>query len=327
MCGQARRAEEARKAEEAVRAEAVRKAEEEWRAEEEREHVEAERWARVEAVQEAHIERQRREFKARKVQEQQRRSLAHMEAIAATQGSGAVTTVPLVAADGRHTPCVRCWDHLNNPAGCVAQAKSKVTACAPCQGAHKSCSWSTAGKEAESSTVAGSGTEAGGAAAPKQAARRRQRSEANTSPKGASKRKKVWNTMEEDEADEEEVFGVPRAMAEEQHNALGMLTQTLAQLAERMGASEARERERVEIERERLELERERLELEQRHATMEERRTTDMDHISMAMRRQFVEGSSSGTTWREIAAAEQEEEKGADGDDEDGMADAEGEDD
>jgi len=127
--------------------------------------------------------------------------------------------------------------------------------------------------------------------------------------------------------DEEEVFGVPRAMAEEQRNALGMLTQTLAQLAERMGASEAREQERVEIERERLELECERLELEWRRAAMEERRTTDMDHISMAMRRQFVEGSLSGTTRREIAAAEQEEEKGADGDDEDRMADVEGEDD
>jgi len=313
--------------EEAARAEAARKAEEERQAELARECAEAERRARVEAVQEAHIERQRREFEARKAQEQQRRSLARAEAIVATQGSGAAMTVPLVAADGRRTPCVRCRDHLNNPAGCVAQAKSKATVCVPCQGAHKSCSWSTAGKAAESSMVARSRTEAGGAAAPKRAARRRQRSEVNTSPKGASKRKKVRNMTEEDEVDEEEVFGVPRAMVEEQRDALGMLTQTLAQLAERMGASEAREWERVEIERERLELERERLELERRRATMEERKTTDMDHISMAMRRQFVEGSLSGTTRREIAAAEQEEEKGADGDNEDGMVDAEGEDD
>ena len=128
------------------------------------------------------------------------------------------------------------------------------------------------------------------------------------------------NTTEEDEADEEEVFRVPRAMAEEQRNVLGMLTQTLAQLAEWMGALEVWERERVEIERERLELER-------RRAAMEERQTADMDCISMVMRRQFVEGSSTGTTQKEIAAAEQEEEKGADGDDEDGMADAEGEED
>ena len=131
---------------------------------------------------------------------------------------------------------------------------------------------------------------------------------------------------EEDEADEEEVFGVPRAMAEEQCDALGMLTQTLAQLAERMGASEAREREWVEIERERLELERERLELERRCAAMEERRMAEMDRI-MVTRRQFVQGSSTGMTQKEIAAVEQEEENGADGDDEEGMADAEGEED
>jgi len=146
------------------------------------------------------------------------------------------------------------------------------------------------------------------------------------SPKGASKYKKVWNTTEEDEVDEE-VFRVPRAMAEEQRDALGMLTQTLVQLTERMGVSEVWEREQVEIERERLELERERLELEQRRAAMEERRTADMDRISMVMRRQFVEGLSTGTTQKEIAAVEQEEEKGADGDDEDRMVDVEGEED
>ena len=46
-----------------------------------------------------------------------------------------------------------------------------------------------------------------------------------------------------------------------------------------------------------------------------------------AQRHQFVQGSSMGTTQKEIAAAEQEEENGADGDDEEGMADAEGEED
>jgi len=133
--------------------------------------------------------------------------------------------------------------------------------------------------------------------------------------------------MEEDEVDEEEIFGVPQAMVEEQHDALGMLTQMLAQLAEWMGASEVRERERVEIERERLKLERERLELERRHAVMEEKRTTDMDHISMVMRHQFVQGSLTGTMQKEIAVAEQEEEKGVDGDNKDRMVDAEGEED
>jgi len=114
---------------------------------------------------------------------------------------------------------------------------------------------------------------------------------------------------------------------EEQHDALGMLTQMLAQLAEQMGASEVREQEQVEIEREQLKLECERLELERRCAAMEERWTADMDCISMVMWRQFVEGSSTGTTQKEIVTAEQEEEKGADRDDENGMADAEGEED
>jgi len=116
-------------------------------------------------------------------------------------------------------------------------------------------------------------------------------------------------------------------MAEEQCDALGMLTQTQAQLAQQMGVSEAWERERVEIERERFKLERKRLELEWRHAAMEERRTANMDHISMVMQCQFVEGSSTGMMQKEIVAAEQEEEKGVDGDDKDGMADAEGEED
>jgi len=83
----------------------------------------------------------------------------------------------------------------------------------------------------------------------------------------------------------------------------------------------------VEIKRKRLKLECERLELERRCATMEEKWMTNMDHISMVMWHQFVEGLSLGTTWREIAVVEQEEEKGVDGDDEDVMADAEGEED
>ena len=48
----------------------------------------------------------------------------------------------------------------------------------------------------------------------------------------------VQEGTQHDRADEEEVFGVPQAMAEEQCNALGMLTQMLVQLAEQMGALE-----------------------------------------------------------------------------------------
>ena len=85
-----------------------------------------ERQVRVEAVQEAHIERQRREFEARKAQEQQRRSQVRVEAIAATQGSREATAVPPVAT-GRQSACMRCREHLNNPVGCIAQASSKAT--------------------------------------------------------------------------------------------------------------------------------------------------------------------------------------------------------
>ena len=137
-----------------------------------RERVEAERRARVKAVQEAHIEWQRREFEARKVHEQQRRSQARAEAIAATQGSREAMAEPAAVTGRRRSACMRCQEHLNNPVGCIAQASSKATACAHCQAAHKSCSWSTEGKAAESSTVAGSGTEAGGVPAPKRVARR-----------------------------------------------------------------------------------------------------------------------------------------------------------
>ena len=114
---------------EEVKVEATCKAEEECQAELAREHVKAERQVRAEAVQEVHIEWQRQEFKAQKAQEQQWRSQARVEAITATQGSGAMMTVPAVAADRRCTPCVRCQDHLRNPAGCVAQAKLKATVC------------------------------------------------------------------------------------------------------------------------------------------------------------------------------------------------------
>jgi len=54
--------------------EAARKAEEEHQAELAWERTEAERWARVEAIQEVHIECQRWEFEVRKAQEQQWRS-------------------------------------------------------------------------------------------------------------------------------------------------------------------------------------------------------------------------------------------------------------
>jgi len=76
--------------------------------------------------------------------------------------------------------------------------------------------------------------------------KRRTRTATNVSPRGGEKCKKTHTTTEEGE-EEEEIFRVPKVMAEEQHDALGMLTQSLAQLSERLAASEAREVERLEI--------------------------------------------------------------------------------
>ena len=70
------------------------------------------------------------------------------------------------------------------------------------------------------------------------------------SPRGREKRKKVHTMTEEGEDDEdtEEVFGVPRVMAEEQRDVLGMLTQALAQVAERLVATEVHDEERLTME-------------------------------------------------------------------------------
>jgi len=86
---------------EEAKAEAACKAEEEHQVELAWECTEAERRARVEAVQEAHLERQRWEFEVWKVQEQQQRLQAQVEAIMATQGSGEAMAEP-AAATGVH---------------------------------------------------------------------------------------------------------------------------------------------------------------------------------------------------------------------------------
>ena len=95
-------------------------------------------------------------------------------------------------------------------------------------------------------TPVGSATEGSGKPAEKHAMKRRTRTATNVSPRGGEKCKKTHTTTEEGE-EEEEIFRVPKVMAEEQHDALGMLTQSLAQLSERLAASEAREVERLEI--------------------------------------------------------------------------------
>ncbi|KIM69166.1 hypothetical protein SCLCIDRAFT_19795 [Scleroderma citrinum Foug A] len=68
----------------------------------------------------------------------------------------------------------------------------------------------------------------------------------------------------------EEVFGVPRVMAEEQRNALGMLTQALVQVVERMAAAEARDEERLALEQETVEIRRAHLAMARRAADCKE---------------------------------------------------------
>ena len=74
--------------------------------------------------------------------------------------------------------------------------------------------------------------------------KRAERTVTNALPRGGEKSKKACTTTEEgeDDDDTEEVFGVPRVMVEEQHDTLGILTQALAQVVERMAAVEARMR-------------------------------------------------------------------------------------
>ena len=318
--------------EEAARAEAVCKAEEEHQAELARECAEMERRVRVEAVQEAHIERQRRKFEARKAAEQQQRSQARADAIAVMQGSGETTAASTLTTSIRCLACVRCREHLNNPAGCMAQVSSKATACARCQLARKSCSWSTAGRTVEVLTPVGSGTEGNGKPATKRVMQRRLRTTTNTSPRGGDKRKKACMTTEEGEDDEEEeVFGVPKAMVEEQRDVLGMLTQSLVQLSERLAASEVREVERLEIEHERLALERrqsvredERVEMERAQLEIEQQQAKDMWWLGTFVWTPFVQGSSTGSTRRELEVTKVSEvEKGVEVDNED--EDAQGE--
>ena len=75
-------------------------------------------------------------------------------------------------------------------------------------------------------------------------------------PRGREKCKKACMTTEEGEDDEDtkEVFGVPRVMVEKQHDTLGMLTQALVQVAERMVSTEMHDEERLAMEQETIEI-------------------------------------------------------------------------
>ncbi|KIM67452.1 hypothetical protein SCLCIDRAFT_20980 [Scleroderma citrinum Foug A] len=250
--------------------------------------------------------------------EQQEEMQARAQAVTVMQGSGmpgpsTAVVVPMPRA------CERCTVLLQEPEGCVVSERGKVRACLPCQKARKACVWPLGPGGAGAAT--GSGTKVSGKPA----------------PRGREKHKKVCTTTEEGEDDDktEEVFRVPRVMAEEQCDALGMLTQVLVQVAERMAAVEAHDEERLAMEQETVEIRRAHLTMARRAADHEEERlemdwvqlsiaqqwTEDLWKMGMLMRSPFVY-SSKGKE-RAVETEAEAEEGGEEADDED--EDAQGE--
>ena len=92
----------------------------------------------------------------------------------------------------------------------------------------------------------------------------------------------------EDDEDTEEVFGVPRVMVEEQRDALGMLTQALAQVAEKLAATEAHDEERLAMEREMIEIRRAHLAMVRRAMDRKEE-WLEMDRVQLSITQQQTE--------------------------------------
>ena len=235
-------------------------------------------------------------------------------------GPSTAVAVPILRA------CERCTVLLGEPEGCMVREKSKAQACLPCQ---KACVWPLGLMEATAAT--GSGTEGSGRPALRHVVKWRTVTMMNTSPQGREKHKKARTMTEEGEEDEdtEEVFGVPRAMAEEQRDALGMLTQMLAQVVERLAAVEARDEERLTMEQEWMEIWRahlaitrratdqdeERLELEQVRTLLSQQQTEDLWQMGTLMWSPFVY-SSKGKE-KEVETEAGVEEKGEEADNKD----------
>ena len=213
------------------KAEEARRQEEEYRAEMERQTEIARR--QEEAERQRVIDKAQEQME----QEQQEEMQARVRAVMVTQGGGmpgpsTAGVVPMPRA------CKRCTVLLQEPEGCVVSERGKARACLPCQKARKACVWPLGAGGVGAAT--GSRTEASGKPALRRVRKRAERTAMNALPRGREKRKKAHTTTEEgeDNNNTEEVFGVPRVMAEEQRDALGMLTQALVQVAERMAADE-----------------------------------------------------------------------------------------
>ena len=272
---------QARKVEEARRVEEAQRVEEECQAEMARQAEAARRQEEVErqkAIDEARVRMER---------EQQEEMQVQARAIMVMQGSrmpGPSTAVVGLTL----TACERCTIHLQEPEGCVVSERGKVRVCLPCQKACKACVWPLGAGGVGAAT--GSGTEASGEPALRRVRKRAERTVMNMSPRGGEKGKKVCTTTEEGEDDDntEEVFRVPRVMAEEQHDGLGMLTQALVQVAERMAAMEAHDEESLALEREMVEIQRAHLAMARRAVDRKEERL-EMDWVQLSIAQQWTE--------------------------------------
>ena len=217
--------------------------------------------------------------------------------------------------------CKRCTVQLGEPKGSMVSERGKV------------CIWPLGLVEA---TVAmGSGMEGSRKPVPRCMVKWRMAITTNTSPQGREKCKKAHTMTEEGEDDEdtEEAFGVPRVMAEEQRDVLGMLTQMLVQVTERLAAVEVHDEERLTMEWEQMEIWRvhlviarratncdeERLKLERVRTLLGQQWMEDLWQMGTLMRSPFVYSSKGKEKEVEMEA----EEKGEEVDDED--EDAQGE--
>ena len=258
--------------------------------------------------------------------EQQEEMQAQVWAITVMQGGG--TAGPSTAVVGL-TPraCKRCMLLLGEPEGCVVREKGKAQACLLCQKARKACVWPLG--LAEATVVMGSGMEGSRKPAPRCVVKQRMAMTMNVSPQGGEKHKKACMMMEEGEEDKdtEEVFRVPRVMAEEQHNTLGMLTQTLAQVVERLAATGVRDEERLAMEQEVMGIRRahlamarravdheeERLELEWVRTLLSQQQTEDLWRMGTLMWSPFIHSAKGKERVVEMEAEVEAEERGGGG--------------